>query len=422
MEVFMHDFKYRGKELYCEDTPVARIAADVGTPVYVYSYNTLVDHYRKIDKAFASIDHLICYSVKANSNIAVLRALLREGAGLDIVSEGELYRAQKARADMAKIVFAGVGKSASEIEKALLAGILCFTVESEAELDLIEETAERLGKKAPISVRVNPDVDAKTHRYISTGKKQSKFGIDFAGALKMYRRTAKSAFLTPVGVQTHIGSQITSTKPYVQAIRKVMPFVNKIRKEGIDLKFFDIGGGLGIIYDDEKPSTAEEFARAVLPDLHKLGLKVLLEPGRFICGNAGILVCKVEFLKKVPGKTFVIVDAGMNDLIRPSLYDAFHQIVPVINNKKGTVKADIVGPVCESGDFFAKNRYINAITRGELLAIMGAGAYGFTMASNYNSRPRCPEVIVHGDTFFVIRQRESLEQIVGMEKIPNFLN
>lgn len=418
----MHDFHYRGKDLYCEDLKVAQIAEETGTPVYIYSHKTLTDHYRKLNDAFAPIDHLICYSVKANSNIAVLRSLIRQGSGLDIVSEGELARAQKAGADTSKIVFAGVGKSAQEIEAALQAGILCFTVESEAEMDLIETAAKKLGRRGRISIRVNPDVDAHTHKYITTGKKHSKFGVDFAAARKLYSRAVKSSALEPIGIQMHIGSQITQVKPYVTAIRKMAPFIAKLRKEGVPLSFFDIGGGLGIVYEDEKPSTAAEFAKAVLPDLHKIGLKVVLEPGRFICGNAGILVCRVEYLKKVPGKTFVIVDGGMNDLLRPSLYDAYHRIMPVHNGRKGNITADVVGPVCESGDFFAKNRKISNLQGGDLIAVMGAGAYGFSMSSNYNSRPRCPEILVSGDSYFIVRERETMDQLLAMENIPSFLN
>ncbi len=417
----MHDFHYRGPDLFCEDVRVADIAKEIGTPLYVYSRKTLTDHYRKLDEAFASIAHLICYSVKANSNLAVLDVLLRQGAGLDIVSEGELCRAKRAGADLSKIVFAGVGKSQAEIVAALKAGILCFTVESDAELSRIEQIAKSLDRKAPVSMRVNPDVDAHTHRYITTGKKHSKFGMDFAGAGKLYRKALRSEFLDPIGVQMHIGSQITRTRPYVQAIVKMAEFIKKLRKLGVPLQFFDIGGGLGIVYDEEKPSTAAEFAEAVLPHLRQIGLKVMMEPGRFICGNAGILVSRVEFLKKVPGKTFVIVDAAMNDLIRPSLYDAYHRIVPVTKNRCGSRKVDVVGPVCESGDFFAKNRTISSLESGDFVAIMGAGAYGFTMSSNYNSRPRSAEVLVGANRYEIVRERESLDSLMALEKIPTFV-
>ncbi len=417
----MHDFLYRGKELFCEDVPLARIAAECGTPVYVYSRKTLTDHYRKLDAAFASVDHLICYSVKANSNLAVLRVLIQEGSGLDIVSEGELHRAQKAGADAAKIVFAGVGKSGAEIKRALEAGIYCFTVESEPELDLIAQVARGLGKKAPVSVRVNPDVDAHTHRYISTGKKQSKFGVEFAHALAMYRKAEANPHLRPIGVQMHIGSQITQTGPYQKAIRKMLPFVRRLQDLGMRLEFLDIGGGLGIVYEEESPSTAAEFAAAVLPLLKPAGLKILLEPGRFICGNAGVLISRVEYVKKITGKTFVIVNAGMNDLIRPSLYEAYHRIVPLVKNRAGLIKADVVGPVCESGDYFAKDRKLANLKQGECLAVMGAGAYGFTMASNYNSRPRPAEVMVHGGRFEIIRPRETLDELIDKENLPSFL-
>jgi diaminopimelate decarboxylase len=417
----MPDFHYRGKYFYCEDAQVAKIAQDVGTPLYVYSHKTLTNQFQKLDEAFAPIDHLVCYSVKANSNIAILRALAQQGAGMDIVSEGELYRAQQAGVASSKIVFAGVGKSESEITRALEAGILCFTVESDAELDLIEACAKRLGRKAPISVRVNPNVNPRTHRYIATGKKESKFGLDFTRAAKMYERMQMSDALQPIGVQIHIGSQIVHTRPFVTAIRKMVPFLATLRDRGIHLSFFDIGGGMGIVYDSEKPSTAKEFAKAVLPDLQKIGLKVLLEPGRFIAGNAGILVCRVQYLKQSSGKVFVIVDAGMNDLLRPSLYHAYHRVVSVWKNRKGSFKADVVGPICESGDFLAKDRTMDRVVAGDLLAVMGAGAYGFTMASNYNSRPRCPEVLVHGNHYDIVRQRESLEQLLEKESIPSFL-
>lgn len=419
--VEVHDFQYRGNEFYCEEVPVKKIAEQVGTPVYIYSHKILIEHFRKLDQALAFVPHLICYSVKSNSNLAVCRALANAGAGFDIVSGGELLRALKAGADPKKVVFAGVGKTEEEIKLALQKRILFFTVESEAELRLIAKVAEGLGKKAPIAVRINPDVDPQTHKYISTGKSESKFGLDIERAKNLYREAKKMASVNPVGIQMHIGSQITTPQPYVEALQKMTVWIEELRKEGIKFKYFDIGGGLGIIYSKEQPSTPDQFASAVRPFLEKLGLTIIMEPGRFIAGNAGILVTKVIYVKDNPVKKFVIVDAGMNDLIRPSLYGAYHEIVPAVKNSAAEMKADIVGPVCESGDFFAKERQIPEIHENQYLVLMGAGAYGFTMASNYNTRPRAAEVMVNGADFAVIRERETFKQLIAGEKIPAWL-
>jgi diaminopimelate decarboxylase len=418
----MHDFAYHGGELCCERVPLNRVARQAGTPVYVYSYATLIGHYRRLHRAFASVPHLICYSVKSNSNGALCRALAMEGSGFDIVSEGELRRVVRAGADPRTVVFAGVGKTEEEIAYALRKNILFFTVESEAELEAIDRVARSAGKKARIAVRVKPDVDPHTHRYITTGKMENKFGLDIESARRAYEKAMSFTHVLPVGVQMHIGSQITQTRPYVQAIRRVRPLVRYLMNRGVPLEYFDIGGGLGIVYNEETPATAERFADAVVPHLKDLDLKLILEPGRFIAGNAGVLLTKVVYLKNSGGKHFVIVDAGMNDLIRPSLYEAYHGILPVHRNRRRRIKADIVGPVCESGDFIAKNREIPAPRQGDILAVMGAGAYGFCMASNYNSRRRPAEVLVKGSRFYQVRERETFDDMMKREKMPPFLS
>ncbi len=413
----MHDFHYMQDVLYCEDVPLPDIAEKVGTPVYVYSKKTLVEHFRKLDVAFKSVDHLICYSVKSNSNLSVLKVLADEGSGFDIVSEGELYRTVKVGAKPQKIVFAGVGKTDQEIERALEQNILFFTVESFPELDAINTVAARMGKKAPVAIRVNPDVDPKTHQYTSTGKAENKFGLDIPSAIEAYRKAMTLPAIKACAIHMHIGSQIVETGPYQQAMGKILPVIQKLRDMKVPLEILDIGGGLGIVYKEETPSTAEAFAKAVLPLIQGLKLKILIEPGRFIAGNAGALLTKVLYLKANPVKNFVIVDAGMNDLIRPSLYGAYHGIFPVHHHGLGNVVSDIVGPICESGDFFAKDRKLPSLESGDLLSIMSSGAYGFSMASNYNSRPRLAEVMVDGKNFQVVRERESLEDLIRGEKI-----
>ena len=417
----MDYFEYRNGELFAEGVPVRRIAREVGTPAYIYSLATLKRHYRVFDQAFARLSHLVCFSMKSNSNLAVLRAFVKEGGGFDIVSAGELFRALKAGADPKKIVFSGVGKKKAEIEYALNAGILMFNVESEQELTVLNEVARGVEKKAPISLRVNPDVDPKTHPYISTGMKKSKFGIDIKRSLEVYKRALSLTHLEVIGVDCHIGSQLTTIPPFVDALSRVKVFVEALRKEGARIRYLDLGGGLGIRYKDEEPPHPEEYAGALIQGLRGLDVTLILEPGRVVVGNAGILVTEVLYLKEGEEKTFVVVDGGMNDLIRPALYGSYQAIRPVVERKGEMIVADVVGPICESGDFFAKDREIPRPQEGDLLAVMSAGAYGFTMSSNYNSRPRAPEILVDGDNFHVVRKRESFEDLVSGETIPPIL-
>lgn len=420
----MHDFRYKNNQLYCEEIKVEDLAKKFATPLYVYSYETVIGHYLKLKKAFQSLDSLICFSVKANSNLAILKALVDKGAGLDIVSGGELFRALQAGCDPKKIVYASVGKTATEIEKAIKTGILFFNVESLPELANINRIAKKVGKIASVCIRINPDVEPKTHHFITTGKITNKFGIDFDTAYKILLMSRNFTQINILGLHIHIGSQITQSAPFVSAIKKLVKFIQQLKNKGIDLGYLNIGGGLGIIYDKETPQTADKFAQRVLPFLRKTGLKIILEPGRFIVGNGGILVTKVLYLKATPKKKFVIVDAGMNDLIRPSLYGAFHQILPLRIAQAASRKAqkvDVVGPICESADFFAKDRKLPAIREGDYLAVMSAGAYGFSMSSNYNSRPRAAEVMVLKDKVFLIRKREDYNQLFENEIIPSFL-
>ncbi|HPL82906.1 MAG TPA: diaminopimelate decarboxylase [Candidatus Omnitrophota bacterium] len=410
----MHDFKFKNNKLYCENVKVEDLARRFGTPLYIYSYNTLISHFTKLRDAFKSINPLICYSVKANSNLTILKALVEKGAGLDIVSGGELFRAQKAGCSPEKIVYASVGKTAHEIEEAIKAGILFFNVESYPELKNIQQIAKRLNKAVNVSLRINPDVEPKTHKYITTGKLTNKFGIDFKSAKQIILLAQAFSHLKVSGLHIHIGSQITKSEPYVAALKKVTAFIEELKEEGISLKYLNIGGGLGIIYDKETPQTAQRFSAKVLPLLKKTGLKIIMEPGRFIVGNSGILVAKVLYIKNTPKKKFIIVDTGMNDLIRPALYEAYHAILP-LNKIKGEEIADMVGPICESGDFIAKGRSLPKVKEGEYLAVMGAGAYGFSMSSNYNSRRRAEEVMVSKDKVFVIRKRESYEDLIRNE-------
>lgn len=419
----MDYFEYRNGELFAEDVPVKRIAQEVGTPAYIYSLATLKRHFRVFDEAFSRIPHIICYSVKANSNIALLRAFVKAGGGFDIVSGGELFRALRAGADPKKIVFSGVGKKRAEIEYALSSGILMFNVESEQEMDTLNGIARNLGKKAPISLRVNPDVDPQTHPYISTGMKKSKFGLDIKRSLESYKKAVSLSHLEVVGVDCHIGSQLTSVSPFVDALARVREYLDRVlvgslRKEGAQIRYLDLGGGLGIHYKDEEPPHPEEYADAIVQGLEGLDVTLILEPGRVIVGNAGILVTEVLFLKETAEKNFVIVDSGMNDLIRPALYGSYQGIRPVVRRDGEKIVADVVGPICESGDFFAKDREITRPERGDLLAVMSAGAYGFVMASNYNSHPKPPEILVDGDRFYVIRKRETFDDLVQGETIP----
>jgi diaminopimelate decarboxylase len=419
----MNNFEYRNGEMFAEGVPLKRVAREVGTPAYVYSLATLKRHFRVFDQAFAKARHIVCFSVKANSNLALLRAFAKEGSGFDIVSGGELYRALKVGADPKKIVFSGVGKKRQEIEYALNAGILMFNVESEEELFALNEIAAGVGKKAPISLRVNPDVDPQTHPYISTGMKKAKFGVDIKKSLETYKKAVSLKNIDVVGVDCHIGSQLTSLSPFVDALAKVREYLDRVlagemKKEGAQIRYLDLGGGLGINYHDETPPLPEEYAKAIIQGLEGLDITLILEPGRVIVGNAGILLTEVQYLKETETKKFVIVDGGMNDLIRPALYGSYQAIRPVIESKSEKIVADVVGPICESGDFFAKDREIARPQRGDLLAVMSVGAYGFTMASNYNSHPKPPEVLVDGDQYYVVRKRETLDDLINGETIP----
>ncbi len=412
----MHDFIYIGSELYCEKVSIRKIAQEVGTPVYIYSSNTLRNHYQAFDAAFAEIPHIICFAVKANSNLSILKLFASEGGGADIVSGGELFRVLKAGIDPQKIVFAGIGKTESEISFALKSNILMFNVESTFELKKINEVAGNLGLRARVALRVNPDIDPKTHPYISTGLRKSKFGIAIKNALEEYRIASTLPNIEIVGIHKHIGSQITELSPFVAAMERILDLVKKLKESGIDIKYIDAGGGLGIRYGEEAPPHPRELGKALLPLIKDTGCTLIFEPGRVLAGNAGILVTRVLYLKTGEAKNFVIVDAGMNDLIRPSLYDAHHEIIPVEKREGSYFTADVVGPICESGDFLAKDRKVTKPEPGELLAVMSAGAYGFTMSSNYNSRPRVAEVMVEGDTYKVIRKRESYEDLVRGEE------
>jgi diaminopimelate decarboxylase len=420
----MHNFEYRQGELYCEQVPVSQIAKQVGTPCYIYSHATLMRHIEAYDSAFKNIPHLIAFAMKANSNLAILRLMAKEGNGVDIVSGGELFRALKAGVPASKIVFAGVGKNADEIRDALRAGILMFNVESSAEMHAVNDVAASVGKIAPVALRINPDIDPKTHPYISTGLKKSKFGIAADRALEEFRVASTLEHIHVVGVHAHIGSQLTDVTPFVDSLKKVLTLVNTLKGRGIEIRYLNIGGGLGITYSDEKPPLPHELADAISPLVQGLNLTLVLEPGRVIVGNAGILVTRALYEKIGESKRFVIVDAAMNDLIRPSLYGAYHDIRPVsealLHRPKHSV--DVVGPVCESGDFLAKDRSLPEVNPGDLLAVMSAGAYGFVMASNYNSRPRVPEVLVKDSEVHVIRERESYDDLVRGERIPAFLN
>ncbi len=417
----MHFFEYKDRQLYCEGLPIRQIAEKVGTPFYLYSYHTLVRHFTVFNDAFKGIPHLICYSAKANSNLALLRLFINLGGGVDVVSGGELFRALKGGADSQKIVFSGVGKREDEIEYALKTGILMFNVESSQELQVINEVAGRIGKKAAIAIRVNPDIDPKTHPYISTGLKQNKFGIDILRAPMAYRLASQLSNLKIVGIDCHIGSQLVEVEPIIEALRRLKQLVENLRKEGMEIQYLDLGGGLGITYEDEEPPHPVEYASNILEELRGFDCTLILEPGRVIVGNAGVLVSKVLYTKENEEKRFVIVDAGMNDLVRPSYYGSYHQILPVKEETREEIVADVVGPICESSDFLAKGRKMAILHSGELIAVMSAGAYGFSMSTNYNSRPRIAEVLVRDDQMFVIRQREGYEDLIRGEQIPEFL-
>jgi len=431
----MHEFSYRDGVLCCEGVALTELASEHGTPLYVYSAKTIRDHYRRLDEALAGLDHRVCFAMKANSNLAVLDLLAREGAGFDIVSGGELFRVLKAGGRADACTFAGVGKTREEIEYALKAGVYSFNVESEPELEFLNEVAGAAGVKAPVALRVNPDVDAQTHKYISTGKSHNKFGIGIDRILGVYAQAAKLPHLKIRGIQTHIGSQILETTPFVEALGKLVPIVQEL-KASYGIEFFSIGGGVGIIYhgtlesgesdwwqraeaDGGKRVGFDDYAKAVVPLLKPLGLKILLEPGRSLVGNAGALLSSVLYVKRTPAKTFVITDAGMNDLIRPALYEGHHEIVPLkepsVDVERGLV--DVVGPVCESGDFFAQDRELPEMAAGDRLALLSAGAYGFVMASNYNSRRLPAEILVDGDKAMVVRERQSWDDLIAGETI-----
>jgi diaminopimelate decarboxylase len=416
----MDYFGYRNNRLFAEDVDVNVLAKKYGTPLYVYSKRTFVEHFHKIQSAFADMDALVCYSVKACSNIAILKAMKDAGSGFDIVSGGELFRALKTGVAPKKIVYAGVGKTHKEIKYALKSGILMFNVESAEELKAINNVAKSMKIKADVALRINPDVDPHTHKYVATGKKESKFGIDIVLARTLFGSARKFKHINLIGVDMHIGSQITTLDPYLEAVKKIAMFIQELRADGAEIRYFNMGGGLGIIYSEEKPSTADAFAAAIKPLLAGLNVKIILEPGRFIIGNAGLLVASVIFNKKGNIKNFLIVDAGMNDLIRPSLYGAYHRILPVNAEKaaKGKLELyDIVGPICESADFIGKDRHLPHLDSGDLIAARSAGAYGFAMSSNYNSRPRAAEVMVSGTKHRLIRERETWEDLVAKERM-----
>ncbi len=433
----MHHFNYVGSKLHCESVSLDAIAQLHGTPTYVYSAQTIADNYRRLASSLTGLDVQICYAMKANSNLAVLRHFANLGAAFDLVSAGELRRVVAAGGDASRSVFAGVGKSEAEIRQALETGVYSFHVESEPELARINHLAGQLGKKAPIAIRINPDVDAKTHAKITTGKSDNKFGIPLANAAAAYEAASKYPHLELKGVQMHIGSQLTSAVPFTEAVAKVVPFAQELKRR-YGITYFSVGGGIGIIYQDalasgaqawwdakpaaERPLTPEAYGAALKPLLAPLGLKILLEPGRFLVGNAGVLVSRVEYLKRGANKNFLVLDAAMNDLVRPAMYDAYHEIVPVTRDTtRPALKADIVGPICESGDCFAKDRTLQAVGEGELVAFMSAGAYGYTMASRYNSRQMAAEVLVSGSRFELVNARENFDSMWAGEKIPGFL-
>jgi diaminopimelate decarboxylase len=413
----MNHFEYRKGALFAEEVPLSAIAEEVGTPVYVYSAATLTRHFRALSEAFGEVKPLLCYSVKASSNLALLRLFSQLGSGFDIVSGGELLRVKKARGPLGKVVFSGVGKTKDEMALALKEKILLFNVESEEELWALGQVGRQMGVRAPFALRVNPDVDARTHRYIATGLKTSKFGVPFDEAVRLYRKSRAHGGLLPLGVDCHIGSQLTDTSPVRAALAKVAGLYRALNADGFGLRYLDIGGGLGITYLDEKPPSPEAYAQAVLQSVKQAGAELILEPGRVLVGNAGLLLTQVLFRKKTPAKNFVVVDAGMNDLLRPALYEAHHEILPMVRRAGKPATLDIVGPVCESSDVLGKNRSLPFPKPGEYLAVMSAGAYGMSMASTYNSRPRPAEVLVEGSRFRVVRRREAVTELWRGEEV-----
>ena len=413
----MHYFKYSDRVFSCENVRIPDIAKAVGTPFYLYSQGTILRHYRRLDEAFGRTDHIICFAIKANSNIAISQVLAREGAGAEVVSGGELYRALRAGVPSERIVFNGNGKTEAELEYGLEAGILMFCVDSEQELALLDTVAGRVGRKAPVAVRVNPDIPVETHPHVATGLKESKFGVALSRAMGCYEFAAGASNLEVVGIHAHIGSQLLDLAPFREAVSKLSDAVRELRSRDIDLRYMDFGGGLGITYDDEEPPSYEEYAEMVSEHARDVGCVVVLEPGRSLVGNAGILVTRVLHVKRSDVKTFVVVDAAMNDLVRPTMYGSYHEIVPVAepDDIETRIRADVVGGICESGDFLARDRDMPGVESGDLLAVMSAGAYGAVMSSMYNSRPLIPEVLVSGETFRVIRKRPSYEEMVSLE-------
>ncbi|MBC8208202.1 MAG: diaminopimelate decarboxylase [Desulfobulbaceae bacterium] len=420
----MNHFQFQNGTLHCEETPVSEIARTVGTPFYLYSRATLERHFKAFDQSFGDIDHLTCFAVKACSNIAVLNLFAKLGGGADIVSGGELFRALKAGIPASKIIYSGVGKTEAELRAGLTAGILMFNVESAQELERLQRVAADMNVTAPVAFRVNPDVDPKTHAYISTGLAKNKFGIPIQEAGELYQQAAAMEHITVKGISCHIGSQLTLISPFIESLVKVKAFVGQLNDQGISIDHIDLGGGVGITYDGEQPPHPQEYARAIKDELGDLKATLIFEPGRVIVGNAGILITEVQYTKSNRGgeneKKFVVVDAAMNDLTRPSLYDAYHRIEPVMDQGAAHERVDIVGPICETGDFLARDRELPRVEQGDLLAVMSAGAYGFTMSSNYNSRPRVAEVLVDGTSHTVIRERETLESLINGEHIPEY--
>ena len=412
----MHFFEFKDGQLFAEGIPAAELARQYGTPLYVYSAATLRRHFQAFDSAFEGLPHLTCFSVKANSNLCLLKLLKDLGAGMDIVSGGELHRALAAGVPPSKIVYSGVGKRADEIRQALQADILMFNVESMGELERLSAVASDMGKTARISLRINPDVDPKTHPYISTGLKKNKFGLDIEQSLAAYARAMTLPNIEPVGIDCHIGSQLTSMAPFMEALDRIMRFHDRLTGLGVRVEYLDLGGGLGITYDEEQPPHPAEFGKALVNVLKDHPMTLILEPGRVIAGNSGILLTEVVYTKRTPSKEFIIVDAAMNDLVRPSLYGSFHAVKEATPKGRPVVNVDVVGPICESGDFLARDRDIPAVEPGELLAVFSAGAYGFTMSSNYNSRPRAAEVLVDGDTVTLARRRETYDDLIALEK------
>jgi len=417
----MHDYSYIKIELCCGDIKLSEIAADVGTPFYCYSLPTLRRHIKAFEEPLKDVSHQTCFSMKSNANMAILSFMSSMGLGADVVSGGELFKAMKAGIPAERIVYSGAGKTTAEIDMALEAGIMMFNIESPEELDVVNERAGIIGKKAPIAIRVNPDVDPKTHPYISTGMKKNKFGIDIEGSIAQYMKAKNLPHVETVGIDCHIGSQLTEISPFRDAAERLKILVGKLRENSIALKYLDLGGGLGITYSNEEPPQPADYAKTVIEEVGGLGLKLVFEPGRVLVGNIGVLVTTVQYRKVTPAKTFIIVDAGMNDLVRPSLYDAYHEIKPLLDRKTDVERVDVVGPICESSDFLAKDRDLPQVGRGDMLAVMSAGAYGFAMSSNYNARTHIPEVLVDGNRYFVVRKRQTYEELISGEIIPESL-